>query len=80
MTSDFNALPEAVKGYNAPVVQTRYQRRTVPVSTPYVMQGFFDILFPTDFAVVEDMYRAITGRFTRVMWKEPPLLVERIRC
>jgi len=36
LTSDFHALPDAVKGYNAPVVQTRYQRRTVPVSTPYV--------------------------------------------
>jgi hypothetical protein len=36
LTSDFNALPDAVKGYNAPVVQTRYQRRTVPVTTPYV--------------------------------------------
>ena len=36
LTSDFHALPDAVKGYNAPVVQTRYQRRTVPVTTPYV--------------------------------------------
>lgn len=36
LTSDFHSLPDAVKGYNAPVVQTRYQRRTVPVSTPYV--------------------------------------------
>lgn len=36
LTSDFHALPDAVKGYNAPVVQTRYKRRVVPVSTPYV--------------------------------------------
>ena len=36
LTSDFHALPDAVKGVNAPVVQTRYQRRVVPVSTPYV--------------------------------------------
>lgn len=36
LTSDFHALPDAVKGFNAPVVQTRYQRRTVPVSTPLV--------------------------------------------
>ena len=36
LTSDFHALPDAVKGFNAPVVQTRYQRRVVPVSTPYV--------------------------------------------
>lgn len=36
VTSDFHDLPDTVKGVNAPVVQTRYQRRTVPVTTPYV--------------------------------------------
>ena len=36
LTSDFHALPDSVKGFNAPVVQTRYQRRVVPVTTPYV--------------------------------------------
>ena len=36
IASDFHALPDAVKGINAPVVQTRYQRRVVPVTTPYV--------------------------------------------
>lgn len=36
LTSDFHSLPEAVKGLNAPVVQTRYKRRMVPVSTPLV--------------------------------------------
>ena len=36
LTSDFHDLPETIKGVNAPVVQTRYQRRTVPVTTPYV--------------------------------------------
>jgi hypothetical protein len=35
-----------------------------------VQQGYFDILFPTDFGVVEDMYRAITGRLTRVSTHE----------
>lgn len=34
ITSDFHSLPDTVKGVNAPVVQTRYQRRTVPVTTP----------------------------------------------
>lgn len=67
LTSDFSSLPGAVRGYNAPVVQTRYQRRTVPVTTPFVMQGYFDILFPSDFAVIEDVYRAVTGKLTRVM-------------
>ncbi|EEH46448.1 uncharacterized protein PADG_02546 [Paracoccidioides brasiliensis Pb18] len=66
VTSDFNSLPDAVPGYNAPVVQTRYQRTTVPVSTPFVHQGYFDIFFPTDFNLMEDVYRAITGKLTQV--------------
>ncbi|KAK5105728.1 hypothetical protein LTR62_002330 [Meristemomyces frigidus] len=70
ITSDFHSLPQATAGYNAPVVQTRYQRRTVLVRTPLVQQGYFDILFPTDFNVMEDIYRAITGRLTRVMTHE----------
>jgi hypothetical protein len=36
VASDFSSLPDAVPGVNAPVVQTRYKRRTVPVSTPFV--------------------------------------------
>lgn len=36
LTSDFHKLPESVPGYNAPVVQTRYKRQTVPVTTPLV--------------------------------------------
>ena len=70
ITSDFHSLPNATAGFNSPVVQTRYQRRTVLVRTPLVQQGYFDILFPTDFGVMEDMYRAITGRLTRVMTHE----------
>ncbi|EMT61525.1 Protein midA like protein [Fusarium odoratissimum] len=67
VTSDFDWLPQAVKGMNAPVVQTRYHRKMVPVTTPLVHQGYFDILFPTDFRVTEAIYRAITGKLTRVM-------------
>ncbi|KAI9719979.1 MAG: hypothetical protein M1812_003104 [Candelaria pacifica] len=70
LTSDFHLLPDTIKGFNAPVVQTRYQRRTVPVTTPLVQQGYFDILFPTDFSVMEDIYRAITGKLTRVLSHE----------
>ena len=40
LTSDFHALPDAVRGINGPVVQTRYQRRVVPVTTPYVSTNF----------------------------------------
>lgn len=36
VASDFNSLPDTIPGLNAPVVQTRYRRRTVPVSTPFV--------------------------------------------
>ncbi|KAB8611424.1 hypothetical protein FH972_025929 [Carpinus fangiana] len=66
LLSDFDRLPDAVPGINAPVVQTRYRRRTIAVTTPLVHQGYFDIFFPTDFGVMEDVYRAVTGRLTRV--------------
>ncbi len=36
LTSDFHSLPDAIKGLNAPIVQTRFQRQPVPVSTPFV--------------------------------------------
>ena len=77
LTSDFSSLPNTIKGFNAPVVQTRLQRRTVPVTTPFVslllhlwcfeidrvkvQQGYFDIIFPTDFVVMKDIYSSITG-------------------
>ncbi|PLN82898.1 amidase signature enzyme [Aspergillus taichungensis] len=66
VASDFSSLPDAIAGINAPVVQTRYMRQTVPVTSPYVQQGYFDIFFPTDFNVIEDMYRAVTGKLTQV--------------
>ena len=70
LTSDFHSLPDTIAGLNAPIVQTRFQRRPVPVSTPLVHQGYFDIMFPTDFRVVEAMYRAITGKPARVVSHE----------
>lgn len=36
LASDFHSLPDTIRGYNAPVVQTRYRRRVVPVTTPFV--------------------------------------------
>jgi hypothetical protein len=36
LSSDFQSLADATKGFNAPIVQTRFQRRPVPVSTPLV--------------------------------------------
>ncbi|RDA93494.1 hypothetical protein CP533_4010 [Ophiocordyceps camponoti-saundersi (nom. inval.)] len=71
LASDFDELPQAIDGLNAPVVQTRYRRQMVPVTTPLltpfqVHQGYFDILFPTDFSVAEALYRAVTGKLSRV--------------
>ncbi|KAI0126638.1 S-adenosyl-L-methionine-dependent methyltransferase [Xylariales sp. AK1849] len=66
VTSDFHTLSDTVKGLNSPVVQTRYQRRMIPVSTPLVHQGYFDILFPTNFRTMESMYRALTGKLSKV--------------
>ncbi|KAE8233185.1 hypothetical protein CF326_g1782 [Tilletia indica] len=56
IVSDFDHLPDAVKGIDAPVVQTRYRGTMVPVSTYCVLQGFFDIFFPTDFELMQDVY------------------------
>ena len=36
LISDFHELPNTIAGMNAPIVQTRYRRRTVPVTTPLV--------------------------------------------
>lgn len=36
VTADFHKLPDTIEGANAPVVQTRYRRITIPVSTVYV--------------------------------------------
>lgn len=68
--SDFCSLPDAIEGFNAPVVQTRFERESIAVTTPFVQQGYFDILFPTDFEVMDDMYKALTGKLTRVMKHE----------
>ncbi|GAB1310996.1 Protein arginine methyltransferase NDUFAF7 [Madurella fahalii] len=70
LTSDFHSLPDATKGLNAPIVQTRFQRKPVPVTTPLVHQGYFDIMFPTNFQTAEATYQAITGKLTRVLSHE----------
>jgi hypothetical protein len=46
--SDFASLPDAVEGFNAPVVQTRYNRETVPVTTPFVSFPFLFFIFIFD--------------------------------
>ncbi|KAK5071045.1 hypothetical protein LTR64_007548 [Lithohypha guttulata] len=62
----FTKLATPIPGLNAPIAQTRYKRENVMVTTPYIHQGYFDIFFPTDFELMEDIYRAVTGKLTRV--------------
>ncbi|KAJ7066234.1 S-adenosyl-L-methionine-dependent methyltransferase [Mycena amicta] len=59
LLSDFFSMPETITGRNAPVVQTRFQNTTVPVTTLLVAPGFFDIFFPTNFERLRDMYEHI---------------------
>ena len=54
--SDFSSLPDTIHGVNAPVVQTRHNGIMIPVTTYCVLQGFFDIFFPTDFPLLRDIY------------------------
>lgn len=56
LLSDFSYLPDAIPGFNAPVVQTRYQNQMIPCSTLLVKPGAFDIFFPTNFDHLRDMY------------------------
>lgn len=67
VSSDFSSLPNAIKGYyNAPVVQTVIQDKMVDISTYMCHQGYFDIMFPTDFDIASDMYTKVTGKLAKV--------------
>lgn len=57
--SDFDSLPDSLVGINAPVVQTRYKGTMIPVTTYLILQGFFDIFFPTNFDHLKKTYKAV---------------------
>lgn len=57
--SDFDSLPDSLAGINAPVVQTRYRGTMIPVTTYLVLQGFFDIFFPTNFDHLKKVYKSV---------------------
>lgn len=59
LLTDFSSLPDAVLGVNGPVVQTSVRGTMVPCKTIFVRQGYFDILFPTAFEQLRDMYEFI---------------------
>lgn len=60
--SDFDSLPDSLQGINAPVVQTRFNGSMIPVTTYLVLQGYFDIFFPTNFDHLRNVYRYIFNR------------------
>lgn len=66
LTSDFTHLDQTIAGYNSPVVQTVLNNEMITVSTYMVLQGFFDILFPTDFQLAAQLYAKVTGKTVKV--------------
>lgn len=63
---DFHSLPKVIPGYyNGPVVQTVLQDTMVDVSTYMCYQGFFDIMFATDFELASEMYKQVTGKVAK---------------
>ncbi|OWB62177.1 hypothetical protein B5S29_g3098 [[Candida] boidinii] len=65
LASDFTTLPDSAPGYNSPVVQTMYKDRMVTCDSYMVHQGYFDIMFPTDFELISDMYRQLIGKISQ---------------
>lgn len=64
LASDFSHFDKSktILGYNSPTVQTMYQDNMVNTDTYMVEQGYFDIMFPTDFKVMNEIYQKVTGK------------------
>ncbi|KAG0683150.1 hypothetical protein C6P42_001717 [Pichia californica] len=60
LASDFSYFDKTIKGYNSPTVQTMYLDNMVNTDTYMVEQGYFDIMFPTDFRGINELYRQVT--------------------
>lgn len=65
LTSDFTHLSDTIQGYNSPVVQTVLEQKMIPVKTYMALQGYFDILFPTDFDLAAELYKKVCGNLVR---------------
>lgn len=65
--SDFSSLPDTIKGYGAPVVQTRYEGDTIACSTYLLKRGLFDIFFPTDFQLLRQVHQSLTGQVSKIV-------------
>lgn len=62
LASDFSRLDKTISGYNAPVVQTMLDNNMVNVDSYMCDQGYFDIMFPTDFDVLSSLYKKVVGK------------------
>lgn len=62
LASDFTHFGDRLSGYCSPVVQTFVEGEPIPISTFMAIQGYFDIMFPTDFRLSSQYYEAIMGR------------------
>ena len=65
--SDFDSLNSDIKGHGAPIVQTVLEKQTVQSSKLLVQPGKFDIFFPTDFSVLQKMYREICKKDSEII-------------
>lgn len=62
IASDFAYFDKTIPGYNSPTVQTMHKDNMINVDTYMVEQGYFDIMFPTNFKVMNEMYKQVTGK------------------
>lgn len=62
LASDFSYFDKTTSGYNSPTVQTMYKDNMVNTDSYMVEQGYFDIMFPTNFKSINEMYKQVTGK------------------
>ena len=73
--ADFDALPHCLPGRLGPLVQRKVVGGgTVTADTFLVPWGSSDIMFPTDFALLQRMHRAVFGRHGSRVWKQAAFL------
>ena len=73
--ADFDALPHCLPGRLGPLVQRKVlSGGTVTADTFLVPWGSSDIMFPTDFSLLQRMHRAVFGRDGSRVWKQAAFL------
>ncbi|KAI7905483.1 S-adenosyl-L-methionine-dependent methyltransferase [Cokeromyces recurvatus] len=57
--TDYASLSNTIEGVNAPLVQTAYNGLMTPCSSYLLPPGWYDIMFPTNFELLREMYLLI---------------------